>query len=200
MESSGRMWSPSYPAWITSTLLDRARARAAAPSGLHRCSSRFAQNPAVCSARAAVLARVRGMVRVLKSCCSNGEPRSARTSSPSRRLRGPSRRMHDGGSDGTGIGGLRPSNRLDREERPNACVPGGSVALTPEDPAKYPKCACATTGGAARCIRRPRSRRTWRASSRPHRRRRRRVRPDPPSRAAARRLPRASHRSARGAA
>jgi hypothetical protein len=33
-----------------------------------------------------------------------------------------------------------------------ACTEGGSVALAPEDPTKYPKCACATAGGAARCV------------------------------------------------
>ena len=33
-----------------------------------------------------------------------------------------------------------------------ACTTGPTVALTPEDPTKYPKCACAAKGGAARCI------------------------------------------------
>ena len=33
-----------------------------------------------------------------------------------------------------------------------ACTSGPTVALTPEDPNKYPKCACAAKGGAARCI------------------------------------------------
>lgn len=31
-----------------------------------------------------------------------------------------------------------------------ACTTGATVALTPEDPTKYPKCACAAKGGAAR--------------------------------------------------
>ncbi len=31
------------------------------------------------------------------------------------------------------------------------CTPGGSPTLTPEDPSKFPKCAC-EAGGAARCI------------------------------------------------
>ena len=35
---------------------------------------------------------------------------------------------------------------------PNACRPGGGAALTPEDPAKYPKCACAAKGGAAQAV------------------------------------------------
>jgi hypothetical protein len=35
---------------------------------------------------------------------------------------------------------------------PNACASGPEVVLAPEDPAKYPKCACAAKGGAARCI------------------------------------------------
>jgi len=35
----------------------------------------------------------------------------------------------------------------------NACTTGGgAVALTPEDPANYPKCACEAKGGKARCI------------------------------------------------
>jgi hypothetical protein len=55
--------------------------------------------------------------------------------------------------NGTGIGGLRPaSDTSTAKNDPNACVPGGGVALAPEDPAKYPKCACAAKGGAARCI------------------------------------------------
>ena len=33
-----------------------------------------------------------------------------------------------------------------------ACTSGPAVAIAPEDPAKYPKCACAAKGGAARCI------------------------------------------------
>ncbi len=32
------------------------------------------------------------------------------------------------------------------------CTSGAAVALAPEDPTKYPKCACAAKGGAARCI------------------------------------------------
>ncbi|CAN5925787.1 hypothetical protein BH11MYX4_BH11MYX4_11700 [soil metagenome] len=48
----------------------------------------------------------------------------------------------------TGAGAAPVTTKTD----PNACVPGGGVALAPEDPSKYPKCACATKGGAARCI------------------------------------------------
>lgn len=54
--------------------------------------------------------------------------------------------------NGTGIGGRPSSTTSTAKSDPNACVPGGGVALTPEDPTKYPKCACATKGGAARCI------------------------------------------------
>ncbi len=49
----------------------------------------------------------------------------------------------------TAGGGATPvTTRTD----PDACVPGGGAARTPEDPAKYPKCACAAKGGAARCL------------------------------------------------
>lgn len=34
----------------------------------------------------------------------------------------------------------------------DACVDVGGVELAPEDPAKFPKCACAAKGGAARCV------------------------------------------------
>ena len=33
-----------------------------------------------------------------------------------------------------------------------ACTSGPTVALAPDDPNKYPKCACAAKGGAARCV------------------------------------------------
>lgn len=55
--------------------------------------------------------------------------------------------------EGTGLDGhLDPNASTTAKNDPNACVDGASVVLAPEDPAKYPKCACAAKGGAARCI------------------------------------------------
>lgn len=40
----------------------------------------------------------------------------------------------------------------DPQSNPQACTNSTSAALTPEDPNKFPKCACAAKGGAARCV------------------------------------------------
>ena len=54
--------------------------------------------------------------------------------------------------DGSGLGGKQSASKTTPTSDSSACTDGPSVALAPEDPAKYPKCACATKGGAARCI------------------------------------------------
>jgi len=52
--------------------------------------------------------------------------------------------------EGTGVGG-RPATSKSTPSSETACTEGGAAALTPEDPAKFPKCGC-SAGGAARCI------------------------------------------------
>jgi hypothetical protein len=54
--------------------------------------------------------------------------------------------------EGTALDGEVKAGANTAKSDPAACVPGASVALAPEDPAKFPKCACATKGGAARCV------------------------------------------------
>ena len=56
-------------------------------------------------------------------------------------------------ANGTNIDGVKPSDSTSTAKSdPNACTPGGGVALAPQDPTQFPKCACAAKGGAARCI------------------------------------------------
>ncbi len=54
--------------------------------------------------------------------------------------------------EGGGLAG-QDTEKVDSKTKTDtsACVSGAQVALTPEDPNKYPKCACAK-GGTARCI------------------------------------------------
>lgn len=56
--------------------------------------------------------------------------------------------------EGSGLDGKPADPKTSTKSGTSGCAPGGAgtVALTPEDPNKYPKCACATKGGAARCI------------------------------------------------
>ncbi len=54
--------------------------------------------------------------------------------------------------EGTPLDGEQVKGANTTKSDTSACVQGTSVALSPEDPAKFPKCACAAKGGAARCV------------------------------------------------